>query len=79
MPALTNEKEPTLADKLGGVPALKAAVEEFCKRLLEVLELGHFFENYNMTALEMHQLQIHADSRGHGRGSTYSRKARQAL
>lgn len=50
------DKEPTLMDKLGGVAALKTAVEEFYKRILSDPELAIFFENTSMTALKMHQL-----------------------
>lgn len=61
VPALLNEiqetdKEPTLMDKLGGAPALTAAVEEFYKRILADPELAIFFDDSSMTVLKMHQL-----------------------
>ena len=51
-----DNKEPTLMEKLGGVSALKMAVEEFYKRILADPELAIFFEDTSMTALKMHQL-----------------------
>lgn len=51
-----NKDEPTLMEKLGGVPALKATVEEFYKRILGDADLAPFFDDVTMTALKMHQL-----------------------
>jgi hemoglobin len=48
----------TLFDRLGGQDAVKAAVEEFYKRLLEDSELETFFVNVKMSALKIHQLQF---------------------
>ena len=49
-------KEVSLTERLGGIPALKAAVEEFYKRILEDPDLAFFFEDTTMTSLKMHQL-----------------------
>ena len=57
----TKTQEPTeqkvsLMDKLGGISALKAAVEEFYTRILADPDLSFFFKDVTMTALKMHQL-----------------------
>lgn len=54
----TQDKEPTLMDKLGGAPALKVAVDEFYKRILADPDLAIFFEGTSMTKLKMHQLSF---------------------
>mmetsp|Transcript_1537 Transcript_1537/g.1963 ORF Transcript_1537/g.1963 Transcript_1537/m.1963 type:complete len:132 (+) Transcript_1537:58-453(+) len=47
-----------LLTRLGGKPALKAAVEEFYDRLSKDERLEKFFEGVNMTALKAHQFQF---------------------
>lgn len=56
--AAQQHNEANLHDKLGGVAALKTVVEAFYKRLLEDPELSPFFEDVNMTALKLHQVQF---------------------
>lgn len=48
----------TLLAKIGGVPALKAAVSEFYDRILADESLAPFFEGTNMTTIKMHQLKF---------------------
>ena len=50
------EKKLTIADKLGGTPALKVAVEEFYTRILADADLAMFFKNTSMVVLKMHQV-----------------------
>jgi truncated hemoglobin YjbI len=50
------KKPPTLASKLGGVAALKAAVEGLYQRILADSDLADFFEGMDMTSLKMHQI-----------------------
>ena len=47
---------PTLFERIGGAPALKAAIEEFYKRLLADPKLGCMFEDVKMHMLKYHQL-----------------------
>ncbi|EEC46463.1 predicted protein [Phaeodactylum tricornutum CCAP 1055/1] len=47
-----------LLDRLGGETALKAAVDEFCVRLLDDSNLATFFEEASMPALKRHQLEF---------------------
>ncbi|GKY99835.1 hypothetical protein MPSEU_000937300 [Mayamaea pseudoterrestris] len=49
-------KDATLFDRLGGLPALRAAVDEFYKRLLADPELFVMFEDVRMPLLKTHQL-----------------------
>lgn len=49
-------KEATLFERLGGVPALRAAVDEFYKRLLDDPKLSVMFEDVRMPLLKTHQL-----------------------
>ena len=46
----------TLYEKLGGAKALRAAVDEMYKRLVEDPETGMFFETINMAKLRQHQI-----------------------
>lgn len=58
-PSVIQAKEPkthSLAERLGGVPALKLAVEEFYTRILQDPDLAFFFEDTTMTSLKMHQV-----------------------
>lgn len=48
----------TLLTKLGGVAAVKAAVEEMYKRLLDDPETAFFFEDINMAFLKQHQIDF---------------------
>jgi hemoglobin len=50
------KKASTLASKLGGVAALKAAVEGLYQRVLADSDLAEFFEGMDMTSLKMHQI-----------------------
>lgn len=54
----SSSKTETLADRLGGTPAVKAAVEGLYTRLLADKDLAHFFENINMTKLKLHQIEF---------------------
>lgn len=54
----TTTTSPSLHERLGGPPAVKAAVEEFYKRLLDDEKLAYFFQETNLAALKMHQLQF---------------------
>jgi hemoglobin len=47
---------PTLFDRLGGIPALRAAVDEFYKRLLADPKLFAMFDDVKMPLLKTHQL-----------------------
>lgn len=51
-------KTATLADRLGGTPAVKAAVEGLYMRILDDDDLSPFFENTNMTKLKLHQIDF---------------------
>lgn len=55
---LRKSKTPTLADKLGGVPAVKLAVEGLYTRILADEDLAPFFENVSMTKLKLHQVEF---------------------
>jgi len=48
----------TLLSKIGGIPALKAAVGEFYDRIMADESLSPFFEDTNMTMIKMHQLKF---------------------
>jgi hemoglobin len=48
----------TLFDKLGGIDAVTAAVEEMYKRLLADELTAPFFENISMARLKQHQVQF---------------------
>jgi hemoglobin len=52
------ERMPSLLDRLGGAPAVKAVVTEFYERLLADIDLYPFFANTNMSALKMHQIKF---------------------
>ncbi|GKY99834.1 hypothetical protein MPSEU_000937200 [Mayamaea pseudoterrestris] len=52
----TPKSKRTLLDRLGGVPALRAAVSEFYKRLLADPALTIMFEGVRMPLLRTHQL-----------------------
>ncbi|GKY99836.1 hypothetical protein MPSEU_000937400 [Mayamaea pseudoterrestris] len=54
--ATAKNESPTLFDRLGGVVALRAAVEEFYKRLLDDPKLYIMFEDVKMPLLKYHQL-----------------------
>lgn len=47
-----------LFDRLGGIDAVKAAVEEFYTRILADEKLAFFFEGTSMAALKAHQLSF---------------------
>lgn len=51
-----NAPQQTILDRLGGVPALRAAVEEFYHRLLADPALAPMFEDVKMPLLRTHQL-----------------------
>ena len=51
-------KPESLMDRLGGAPAVKAAVAEFYDRILKDDELAPFFKDTDMTALKLHQLKF---------------------
>lgn len=57
-PGVLHKKSDSLLVKLGGNAALKAAVEEFYKRLLLDQDLAPFFEDINMAKLKMHQIKF---------------------
>lgn len=48
----------SLYDRLGGPPAVKVAVDEFYRRLLQDEELAPFFAETNVAKLKMHQLDF---------------------
>jgi truncated hemoglobin YjbI len=48
----------TLLSKLGGVDAVKVAVEEMYKRMVEDPETAFFFEDINMAFLKQHQIDF---------------------
>lgn len=48
----------TILSKLGGEPALVAAVDQFYSRLLEEDQLKEFFEGRNIARLKAHQLNF---------------------
>lgn len=52
------DKPLTLFDKLGGQAAVKAAVDEFYKRVVADPELETFFEGTNMALLKTHQVRF---------------------
>jgi truncated hemoglobin YjbI len=54
----TDKRRETLSDRLGGVDALKAAVSGLYGRILADPELSPFFEEANMTALKLHQVEF---------------------
>lgn len=47
----------SLFDRLGGVQAVGAAVEEFYSRILADPKLAYFFDDTRMATLKMHQLK----------------------
>jgi len=58
-PVLVVEKSTaTLADRLGGIAAVKAAVEGMYSRILADDDLAPFFDNVNMTKLKLHQIEF---------------------
>jgi hemoglobin len=52
------ESRATLSDRLGGNDALRAAVAGLYQRILDDEELTVFFQNVNMTALKLHQIEF---------------------
>jgi len=48
----------SLFDRLGGVEACRAVVDDFYKRLLDDDKLAHFFDQTSLTALRLHQLEF---------------------
>jgi hemoglobin len=58
MTSLNANAEETLFQRLGGIEAVRAAVNEFYDRLLADERLALFFEETSMTQLRMHQLKF---------------------
>jgi hemoglobin len=54
----TNENRATLSDRLGGNDALRAAVAGLYQKILDDDELSIFFQDVNMTALKLHQIEF---------------------
>lgn len=58
MSPVEENNSPTLFHRLGGIEAVRAAVDEFYNRILADDKLSRFFESTSMTALKMHQVQF---------------------
>jgi hemoglobin len=54
----TEKRKETLSDRLGGVDALKAAVSGLYNKILDDSDLSPFFEEVNVTALKLHQIEF---------------------
>jgi hemoglobin len=54
----TAPKKATLFDRLGGTPAVQAAVKEFYDRMLADSKLAYFFSDSSMVHLKLHQMQF---------------------
>jgi hemoglobin len=68
-PAGPTTKKPTLADRMGGEGALKAAIAGLYGRILSDPDLAPFFDGVDMSSQERHQLRFFKVAFGHLPGS----------
>jgi hemoglobin len=58
-------KKPSLAERIGGENALKAAIAGLYDRILSDPDLAHFFHGIDMSSQERHQLRFFKVAFGH--------------